>query len=296
MTIPSGKQKSSPASCFSAQHGLSVPASALKALQKRGIYFTPGISVEHQHLAKRYVLRGVESGGGVVDMGRACAYLSQDGSPLRWLQSIDSIAVNGRHAIFLAESLVRIEMLGVVRTYQIGDLGPCLVASIGTYTPGDLFESALLRTRRRSTGRFMEGRPPGNARRIGSYLLQSRWRGDGLAAALRRSDQENNIRRLLHRLQAHARRGAANCRGSCGTTPKNKMTITAGAPNWAPLERVLSNEECADFLYMGRAGEIELYKHRLTRHYLNISLDGHSFYRYFEGAMLRSRDPLRSAI
>jgi hypothetical protein len=79
----------------------------------------PGISIEHQHLAKRYVLRGVESGGAVVDMGRACAYLSHDGSPLPWLQSIDSIAVNGRHAIFLAESLVRIEMLRTVRTYEL---------------------------------------------------------------------------------------------------------------------------------------------------------------------------------
>jgi hypothetical protein len=79
----------------------------------------PGISIEHQHLAKRYVLRGVESGGAVADMGRSCAYLSQDGIPVRWLQSIDSIAVNGRHAIFLAESLVRIEMLRTVRTYEL---------------------------------------------------------------------------------------------------------------------------------------------------------------------------------
>jgi hypothetical protein len=102
-----------------ALYGLSLPASVLKALQKRGIYCMPGISIEHQHLAKRYVLRGVESGGAVADMGRSCAYLSQDGIPVRWLQSIDSITVNGRHAIFLAESLVRIEMLRTVRTYEL---------------------------------------------------------------------------------------------------------------------------------------------------------------------------------
>jgi hypothetical protein len=119
MTIHSGKQKSSPASARHALHGLSLPASALKALQKRGIYCTPGISSEHQHLAKRYVLRGVESGGAVLDMGHACSFLSPDGSPLPWLQSIDSLAVNGRHAIFLAESLVRIEMLRTVRTYEL---------------------------------------------------------------------------------------------------------------------------------------------------------------------------------
>ena len=33
-------------------------------------------------------------------------------------------------------------------------------------------------------------------------------------------------------------------------------------------------------MYMGRAGEIELYKHRFTRRYLNISADGRRFYRY----------------
>jgi len=94
-----------------ALHGLALPGNVLKALQKRGIYCTPGISVEHQHLARRYMLRGVESGGAVSDMGRACAFVAPDGSPLAWLQRLDSIAVNGRHAILLSDSLVRIEML-----------------------------------------------------------------------------------------------------------------------------------------------------------------------------------------
>jgi hypothetical protein len=100
-------------------HGLSLPAVTLQALQKRGIYCTPGVTVEHQHLAKRYVLRGVESGGAVADMGRFCAYLSSEGLPLPWLQSIDSLAVNGRHAIVLAECLVRIEILRLVRTCEL---------------------------------------------------------------------------------------------------------------------------------------------------------------------------------
>src|ERR1700736_743823 len=86
-----------------AVYGLALPPSVLKALQKRAIYCTPGISLEHQHLAKRYVLRAVESGGAVSDMGRACAFVAVDGAPLPWLQSLNSIAVNGRHAIFLAE-------------------------------------------------------------------------------------------------------------------------------------------------------------------------------------------------
>jgi hypothetical protein len=113
------KRKPGSASLRRAPHGLALPASVLKALQKRGIYCTPGVSLEHQHLAKRYVLRGVESGGAVSDMGRACAFVSPVGEPLPWLQSLDSIAVNGRHAIFLAERLVRVEMLRTVRTCEL---------------------------------------------------------------------------------------------------------------------------------------------------------------------------------
>lgn len=102
-----------------ALYGMALPAGVLKSLQKRGIYCTPGISREHQHLANRYVLRGVESGGAVSDMGRACAFVAEDGSPLPWLQSVDSIAVNGRHAIILAENIVRLEMLRSGRTCEL---------------------------------------------------------------------------------------------------------------------------------------------------------------------------------
>ena len=117
-TVPT-KRKPESASLSHALHGPALPASELRALQKRGIYCTPGISLEHQHLAKRYVLRGVESGGAVSDMGSACAFVSPEGDPLPWLQSLDSIAVNGRHAIFLAETLVRVEMLRTVRTCDL---------------------------------------------------------------------------------------------------------------------------------------------------------------------------------
>ena len=117
-TVPA-KRKPESASFRHALHGLALPASVLRALQKRGIYCTPGVTLEHQNLAKRYVLRGVESGGAVSDMGRACAFVSPEGDPLPWLQSLDSISVNGRHAIFLAESLVRVEMLRTVRTCEL---------------------------------------------------------------------------------------------------------------------------------------------------------------------------------
>src|SRR5579859_2288286 len=115
----SGRQKPDTRPPRLTQHGLALPASVLNALQMRGIYCVPSISLEHQHLAGRYVLRGVESGGAVSDLGRACAFVAEDGSPLPWLQAIHSIAVNGRHAIFLAESLVRLEILRSVRTWDL---------------------------------------------------------------------------------------------------------------------------------------------------------------------------------
>ena len=63
-----------------------------------------------------------------------------------------------------------------------------------------------------------------------------------------------------------------------------KAAITVGESNWAPLELLLPACELENFMYMGRAGEIELYKHWLTRRYLNISADGQRFYRYSDGA------------
>jgi hypothetical protein len=89
-----------------ARYGLAIPRQILKALENRGIYCQSSVSIEHQHLAKRYVLRATESGGAVADMGRYCAYLDADGTPLPWLQPIDSLSGNGRHAIVIAPELV----------------------------------------------------------------------------------------------------------------------------------------------------------------------------------------------
>jgi hypothetical protein len=133
MRADPAKRKSESALSRHALYGLALPASVLRAIQKRGIYCTPGVSLEHQHLAKRYVLRGVESGGAVSDMGRACAFVSPDGDPLPWLQSLDTIAVNGRHAIFLAESLVRVEMLRTVRTCELA-----ITLHTSSHAPGSI--------------------------------------------------------------------------------------------------------------------------------------------------------------
>jgi hypothetical protein len=39
-------------------------------------------------------------------------------------------------------------------------------------------------------------------------------------------------------------------------------------------------EYCEDYMFMGKAGEIVLYKHRITRRYLNIDSVTGKFYRY----------------
>jgi len=101
------------------QYGIPLAKSARRALEKRGIYCQTSISLEHQHLARRYVLRGVESGGAVADMGRYCAYVDANGSPVPWLLPIDSISGNGRHAVVVASEFIRIEMFRVGRTYEL---------------------------------------------------------------------------------------------------------------------------------------------------------------------------------
>ncbi len=102
-----------------ARHGLSLPRAILRALEKNGIYCFPGVSVEHQHLAQRFVLKGTESGGAVEGLGRYCGYLNKDGQAIPWLQPLDSFGGSGRHAIVIAAELVRIEMLRVERTYEL---------------------------------------------------------------------------------------------------------------------------------------------------------------------------------
>jgi hypothetical protein len=47
--------------------------------------------------------------------------------------------------------------------------------------------------------------------------------------------------------------------------------------DWKPLEQMLGPFLCDAFMFMGRSEEIYLYKHRDTRRYLNIALDGTCF-------------------
>src|SRR5258707_13873729 len=81
-----------------AQYGLALGRPVLRALEKRGIYCHAGVSIEHQHLAKRYVLRGTESGGAVADMARDWDYLKLSRGSTRCLRHPASPSGDGRPA------------------------------------------------------------------------------------------------------------------------------------------------------------------------------------------------------
>ena len=102
-----------------ARQGLRLPQVVLKHLRTAGIYCQPSVSVEHQNLAKKYVLRGVESGGAIADLGAYASFVNERGAALPWLQRVDSIGVNGVHAIVVAPVLVRVQMLRIARTYDL---------------------------------------------------------------------------------------------------------------------------------------------------------------------------------
>ena len=102
-----------------ARQGLRLPPITLKCLRTAGIYCQPSVSIEHQHLAKKYVLRGVESGGAVAEVGAYASFVDEQGNSLPWLQRVDSIGVNGVHAIVVAPVLIRVQMLRIERTYDL---------------------------------------------------------------------------------------------------------------------------------------------------------------------------------
>lgn len=99
--------------------GLKLTPTVINRLRKLGIYGRPQVSLEHQGLAKRYVVRGVESGGALEEIGYYVSFADQYGEALAWLQTLDSLTVNGLHAVVLAPVLTRIEMLRIGRTYDL---------------------------------------------------------------------------------------------------------------------------------------------------------------------------------
>ena len=104
---------------FLARRGITLARRVLRRLDELGIFAQSSVSLEHQHLAGRYVARGIESGGAVKDLGRYVTFCGPDGEPLTYLHPIDSIGVNGVHAVVIAPVLVRIELFRAGRTCQL---------------------------------------------------------------------------------------------------------------------------------------------------------------------------------
>src|SRR6266478_2446154 len=102
-----------------ARRGLTLSRRVLRRLNEVGILVQSQVSLEHQHLANRYVVRGIESGGAIKDLGRYVTFCGPEGEPLPYLHPIDAIAVNGVHAVVVAPVLVRIELFRAGRTCQL---------------------------------------------------------------------------------------------------------------------------------------------------------------------------------
>src|SRR5260370_30611052 len=101
------------------RRGLSLPRRAVRRLAQVGIFVRPDVSLEHQHLARRYVIRGVESGGAIAEIGRYASFAGEQGEALTYLHPIDAVGVNGLHAVVVAPVLVRVELFRAGRTCEL---------------------------------------------------------------------------------------------------------------------------------------------------------------------------------
>jgi hypothetical protein len=99
--------------------GLPLSRSVLRVLRDAGIFAYSRVTVERQELAQRYVVRGIESGGALGDLGRYVTFANELGAPIEHLHPVESIAVNGVHAVVIAPSFVRVEMIRKGRTYDL---------------------------------------------------------------------------------------------------------------------------------------------------------------------------------
>ena len=99
--------------------GLILPRRVVRRLIDAGIYAEASVTLEHQDLAKRYVVRGVESGGANEEIGRYVTFADESGGQLAFLHPLDSVGVNGVHAVVVAPLLVRVEMFRAGRTYRL---------------------------------------------------------------------------------------------------------------------------------------------------------------------------------
>src|SRR6202158_1858324 len=98
---------------------LVLPKPIMAKLQSLGVYCQTWVTAERQDRAKRWVLRGVESGGSAKEFGRYISFFAAKGSRMEWLQKADRIGTNGVHAVVIGEALVGVEMARVHETYPL---------------------------------------------------------------------------------------------------------------------------------------------------------------------------------
>lgn len=103
---------------FTGAAGLALPRKAIRVFKERGIFAHPIVSVERQELAQRYVLRGLESGGSVGDLGRYVTFGDEEGRALEYLHPVEAIGVNGLHAVVICQAFIRVDMLRKGATYE----------------------------------------------------------------------------------------------------------------------------------------------------------------------------------
>lgn len=147
MTVPSSLRESRRE--ILARQGMRLPAITLKHLGSAGIYCQPTLSIERQHAAKKWVLRGVESGGATAHLGAYSSFVNPDGSALSWLQKVDSVGVNGVHGIAVAQVMLRLEMIRIGKTYDLFITRHGLTNSDASYRPK--LESSVVFYGRRGT-------------------------------------------------------------------------------------------------------------------------------------------------
>ena len=103
-----------------ARRGLTLPDETRSRLHAVGVYCDPNLSVQRQHQAERWVIRGQESGGASAEIGRYVSFCREDGSALAWLQPVRNFMPNGVHAIVVVpDSLVRFDMYRFETSYDL---------------------------------------------------------------------------------------------------------------------------------------------------------------------------------
>jgi hypothetical protein len=90
-----------------------------RKLQDAGVFCQPEVSIQYQTMAKRSVLRGVESGGSNSDIGRYVTFCDERGEPIPWLQPIDSVATDGRHSVVIATAFITVDVFRIRNTYDL---------------------------------------------------------------------------------------------------------------------------------------------------------------------------------